>query len=215
MERSLKLSEKLFCLAVNPKNGGILLSASSTLSVTLAGSVFVELMNKNLVSVQKGVVHVLNPTIQADDIHEFFLNRIRLRKKDRKLRNWLSYFNLRGRKIQRLFIRSLVRKNVLRTEEKRILFIPYEKVYLMDREWVESISKEVENATLGKDISSDEMLILAVMVTKANMLSRIFPERSKRREATRYLRNLPETDISKAVHEAIQMVHVGVYAAIS
>lgn len=215
MERSLKLSEKLFCLAINPKNGGILLSASSALSMTLTGSVFVELMNKNLVSVQKGVVHVLNPTIQTDDIYEFFLNRIRQRRKDRKLRNWLTYFNIRGRKIQRLFIRNLVRKNVLRTEEKRILFIPYEKVYLMDREWVESVREEVENAVLGRGSSSDEMMILAVMLARTNLLSRIFPERTKRKEAAGYLKNVPETDISKAVQEAIQMMHASVYAAIS
>lgn len=215
MERSLKLSEKLFCLAINPKNGGILLSASSALSMTLTGSVFVELINKNLVSVQKGVVHILNPTVQTDDIHEFFLNRIRQREKDRKLRNWLTYFNIRGRKIQRLFIRNLVRKNVLRTEEKRILFIPYEKVYLMDREWVESVRNEVENTILGRGSSSDEMMILAVMLAKTNLLSRIFPERTKRREAAGYLKKMPETDVSKAVQEAIQMMHAAVYASIS
>lgn len=215
MERSLKLSEKLFCLAVNPKNGGILLSASSALSLTLTGSVFVELMNKNLISIQNGVVHILNPTVQADDIHEFFLNRIRQRRKDRKLRNWLIYFNVRGRKIQRLFIRNLVRKNVLRTVEKRILFIPYEKVYLMDREWVESVREEVESAVLKREVQSDETLILAVMLAKTNLLSRIFPERPKRREAAGYLKKLPETDVSKAVQEAIQMMHAAVYASIS
>ena len=215
MERSLKLSEKLFCLAVNPKNGGILLGASSALSMTLAGSVFVELMNKNLVSIKNGVVHVLNPTSQADEIHEFFLNRVRQRRKDRKLRNWLTYFNVRGRKIQRLFIRDLVRKNVLRTEEKRLLFIPYEKVYLKDDEWVESVRKEVEYAASGRGNSSDESLILAVLVAKTNLLSRIFPERSGRKEAARFLKNIPENDISKAIQEAIQMMHAAVYASMS
>jgi hypothetical protein len=215
MDRSLKLSEKLFCLAINPKNGGILLSASSVLSMTLTGSVFVELMKKQLVSIENKLVHLSNPTVQQDEIHEFFLNRIRLRGKDRKLRNWISYFNVRGRKIQRLFIRSLVHKNVLRTEEKRILFIPYEKVYLMDRELVETIRKEVEQASLGLYDSSEDSLILAVMVAKTNLLSRIFPDSARRKTAARYLKNLPETDISKAVQDAIQMMHAAVYAAIS
>lgn len=215
MDRSLKLSEKLFCLAVNPKNGGILLSASSALYMTVAGSVFVELIKKELISLEKGVVHLNNPSIQNDEIHEFFLNRIRLRGKDRKLRNWISYFNVRGRKIQKLFIRSLVRKNVLRTEERRILFIPYEKVFLMDREFVENIRRDVENAALGVGISSDDMQVLSVMVGKTNLLSRIFPDRGRRKEAARYLKNLPETDISKAVKEAIEMMHASVYAAIS
>ena len=213
MDRSLKLSEKLFCLAVNPKNGGILLSASSTLSMALTGSVFVELMKSELVSIEKGVVHLQNPMIQNDEIYEFFLNPIRLRQKDRKLRNWISYFNMRGRKIRKLFIRSLVQKNVLRTEEKRFLFIPYEKVFLMDRELVENLRKNVETASLGIGVSSDDQLILAVLASKTNLLSRIFPDRARRKEAERYLKNLPETDISKAVQEAIQMMHAAVVIA--
>ena len=213
MDRSLKLSEKLFCLAVNPKNGGILLNASAALAMTLTGSVFVELMNKGLVSIENGVVHLVNPTLQNDEVHEFFLNRIRLRGKDRKLRTWISYFNVRGRKIQKHFIRSLVRKNVLRTEEKRILFIPYEKVFLMDRNWVESMRKEVETTLLGKGEQTDETLILAIMVAKSNLLSRIFPERAQRKEANQFLKNLPETPVSKAVQEAIQMMHAAVFAA--
>jgi Golgi phosphoprotein 3 (GPP34) len=213
MDRSLKLSEKLFCLAVNPKNGGILLSASSTLSMALTGSVFVELMKSELVSIEKGMVHLQNPMIQNDEIYEFFLNPIRLRQKDRKLRNWISYFNVRGRKVRKLFIRNLSQKNVLRTEEKRFLFIPYEKVYLMDRELVENIRKNVETAFLGIGVSSDDQLILAVLASKTNLLSRIFPDRARRREAARYLKNLPETDISKAVQEAIEMMHAAVVIA--
>jgi len=213
MDRSLKLSEKLFCLAVNPKNGGILMSASSALSMALTGAVFVELMKSELVSIEKGVVHLQNTMIQNDEIYEFFLNPIRLRQKDRKLRNWISYFNVRGRKIRKLFIRSLVQKNVLRTEEKRFLFIPYEKVFLMDRELVENLRKNVETASLGIGVSSDDQLILAVLASKTNLLSRIFPDRARRKEAERYLKNLPETDISKAVQEAIQMMHAAVVIA--
>lgn len=215
MDRSLKLSEKLFCLAVNPKNGGILLNASAALAMALTGSVFVELMNKGLVSIEKGVVHLIDPTFQNDEIYEFFLNRVRLRRKDRKLRNWISYFNVRGRKIQKHFIRSLVRKNVLRTEERRILFIPYEKVFLLDRDLVENIRKDVVTTLLGKVESTDESIILAMMVAKSNLLSRIFPEREQRREANRFLKNLPETTVSKAVQEAIQMMHAAVFAATS
>ncbi len=215
MERSLKLSEKLFCLAVNPKRGGIFLSASSALGMTLTGSVFVELMNNELISIENSRVHLVNPKPSSDEIHEFFLSYMRTRSRDRRMRNWISYFNFRKRKVQKLFIRTLVRKQVLRTEEKRILFIPYEKVYLMDRGLVESVRHEVENAALGKEQPAEESLILAVMASKTNLLSGVFPDKQKRKEASRYLKKLPETQISKAVHEAIQMAHAAAYAAIS
>lgn len=215
MDRSLKLSEKLFCLAVNPRKGGLLMNASSTLSMTLTGSVVIEMLKKELISIREGLVYLENSTVQNDEVHEFFLNRIRLRAKNRKLRNWVSYFNVRGRKIQKLFIRSLMHKNVLRTEQRRILFIPYEKVFLMDHVLVENIRKDVEITLLNLAGSSDESVILSVMVAKTNLLSRIFPDRERRKLAARNLKKLPETDISKAVQEAIDMMHAAVYAAIS
>jgi hypothetical protein len=215
MDRSLKLSEKLFCLAVNPKNGGILLNASASLAIILTGSVFVELMNNGLVSIENGVVHLLNPTSQNDEVHEFFLNRIRLRGKDRKLRTWISYFNVRGRKIQKHFIRSLVGKNVLRTEEKRILFIPYEKVFISNHELVGKIRTEVEDTFLRRSELTDHALILASMVEQTNLLSRIFPDRARRKEARRFLKSMPESQVSKAVQEAIQMMRTAVFAATS
>jgi len=213
MDRSLKLSEKLFCLAVNPKNGGIFLNASSTLAITLAGSVFLELMNKGVLSIENGMVHLQNPTVQNDEVYEFFMQRIRECGKDRKLRSWISRFNLRGRKIQKHFIRMLVRKNVLRTEERRILFIPYEKVFIMDRDLVEAIRKEVENTFLNKVELTGDALILASMVEQTNLLARIFPDRARRKEARRFLKSLPETEVTKAVHDAIEMMHAAVFAA--
>ena len=215
MDQELKLSEKLFCLSVNPKNGGILLNASAALGMTLTGSVFVELMKKGLVSIENGVVHLINPIIQNDDIHEFFLKPVRLRGKDRKIRTWISWSNSRGRKIKKMFIRNLVRKNVLRIEEKRFLFIPYNKVYLMNRELVESIRKDVETTLLRNTTPNDESIILAVMAAKTGLMPRIFPERAQRREAARNLKKLPETQVSKAVQEAIQMMHAAVYAAVT
>jgi hypothetical protein len=215
MDRSLKLSEKLFCLAVNPKNGGIFLGASTTLSMTLSGLVFMELANRKVISIENGMVHLLDPTMLNDEIYDFFLRRMKERTKDRKLRTWISRFNLRGRKIRKHFIRVLTRKNVLRTEERRILFIPYEKVFIMDRELVEKIRAEVEDTFLKRTEPSDESLILASMVVETNILSRIFPGRARRKEARCFLKSLPPNSISKAVHEAIQMAQAAVFAATS
>lgn len=213
MNTELKLSEKLFCLSVNPKSGGILMNASAALGITLAGSVFVELIKNELITIENGHVHLVNPTLQNDEIHEFFLKPIRLREKDRKIRNWIAWFNGRGRKIRKIFIRDLVRKHILRIEEKRFLFIPYNKVYLMDRGLVQSFSKEIGDTLLGKAEPSDDSVILSLMAAKTNLLPRIFPERAQRKIASRNLKKLPETTISKAVQEAIEMMRAAVIVA--
>jgi hypothetical protein len=195
MRQDLKLSEKLFCLSVNPAAGGIFMSASQTLRMTLTALVLVEIMKKGLITIENGLVHLVNPTVQKDEIHEFFLQPIRQREKDRKISTWISWGNFRGRKIHKLFIRTLVMKYVLRTEEKRFLFIPYNKVYLMDRDLVEKIRKEVEAILLGTAEPNDESIALAMMVAKTNLLGRIFPDKAQRKEAARNLKKLPETPV--------------------
>ncbi|HLN74715.1 MAG: GOLPH3/VPS74 family protein [Methylococcaceae bacterium] len=213
MKPELKLSEKLFCLSINPVSGGFWMNASATLGITLAGSVLVELMNKGIITLDNKLVHLLKPTVQSDVLHEFFMDPIRLHGKDRKIRTWISWYHMRARKIRKLFIRELMHKNVLRVEERRFLFIPYDKVFLMDRALVENLRKELEDTLLGKTEANEESVILAIMVAKTNLLRRILPDREQRKTAAAFIKKLPETPVTKAVQEAIQLMHTAAYVA--
>lgn len=213
MKVDLKLSEKLFCLSVNPDNGGFLMNASTTLGITVAGSVLVELMNKGMITFVNKGIHLIKPSVQNDAIHEFFLQPIRQHRKDRKIRNWISWYQFRAHKIRKLFIRELKLKNVLRVEERRFLFIPYEKVFLMDRSLIENIRKEVEDTLLGKVALTEESAILAMMVAKTNLLRRVLPDREQRKIAASFIKNLPDTPVTKAVQEALQLMHTAAYVA--
>lgn len=213
MKHDLKLSEKLFCLSINPNRGGILMSASASLGITLAGSVLVELINKGIITLDNKLIHLVNPSVQYDAIHEFFLNPIRTHGKDRKISTWISWYNMRARKIRKLLTRDLMRKNVLRVEEKRFLFIPYERVYLMDRPLVESLRKDLENILLGKAEASEESIVLAMMVVRTNLLQRVVPDKAQRKMAAAFIKKLPETPVAKAVREVIQMTHTAAFVA--
>ncbi|HEY3369857.1 MAG TPA: GPP34 family phosphoprotein [Prolixibacteraceae bacterium] len=209
MRQDLKLSEKLFCLSVNPTKGGIFFNASSNLNMTLVGLILVELVNKGLISIENEVVHLVNPALQNDEIYEFVLKPIRLREKDRKIRTWISWFDFWGRKIKKLIMHSLVKKYILRIEEKRFLFFPYDKVFLMDRDLVESIRQELESVWLGSAEPNEQSIILAQMAAQNHLLARIFPDRDKRKEAARRLKEFPQSPITKAVLQAIFIRNAG------
>lgn len=213
MKQDLRLSEKLFCLAVKPESGGFYMGVSSVVGLTLSGSVLMELMQKGLISMDNGVVRLLNPSYQNDEIHEFFLSQIRLKNKDLKIRSWIFRFNRSAGKIQKMYISRLVRHNVLRLEEKRFLFIPYDKVYLNDRPLVESIRKEVKNTLMGKNAPGEEAVILALMAEKIHLLKHIIPDKAERKIASSNLKKLPETPAVKAVKEAIQIMYTTIVAA--
>lgn len=215
MKQDLKLSEKLFCMAVNPASGGLFMGASATLGIALSGLVLMELMHKGLISMDNGMVNLVNPSYQHDEIHEFFMSQIRLKNKDQKIRTWIFRFNRRGRKIQKMYISHLVRRQVLRLEEKRFLFIPYNKVFLMDRILAESIRNSVKNTLMGKNEPTEEAVTLALMAAKINMLRHIIPDKTERKIAVRNLKILPETPVLKAVKEAVQMMYTTVVASSS
>lgn len=213
MRQPLKLSEKLLCLSVNPKSGGFLMSTSSSLGITLAGSLLVELMNKGFITMRDKHVHLEKSSVQYDAVHEYFLGPIRQHGKDRKIMTWISWYNMRARKIRKLLIRDLMRKNVLRVEERWFLFIPYDKVFLMDRALVENLRKEVADTLLGKTEADEESIILAMLAIKSNLLRRILPDRQQRKMAAAFIKKIPETPVTKAVQEAIQLTHTPVYIA--
>jgi len=213
MKQDLKLSEKLFCLSINPSKGGSWIGASSVLKLTLIGTILMELINKEIISVENKKIHLVNPSFQNDDVYEFFLNPIKLHGKDRRISRWISFFKLRARKIRKLIKRDLLRKNIIRIEEKRFLFIPYDKVFLMDRPLIENIRMELENTLLGKIEASEELIILSMMVAKTNLLRHILPDRTQRKIGANFIKKLPETQVSKAVQDAIHMMHATVVVA--
>lgn len=191
------------------------MGVSPVLGMTLSGSVLIELMHKGLISIDNGMVHLVNPSYQKDEIHEFFMSQIRLRNKDQKIRTWVFRFNRSAGKIQKMYISRLVRQNVLRLEEKRFLFIPYQKVYVQDRTLVESIRNEVKKTLMGKNEPTEEAVVLAIMAAKINLLKHVIPDKAERKIATSNLRKLPEMPVVKAVKEAIQIMYTTIVGAAS
>lgn len=206
MEKSLKLSEKLFCLAVRPVSGGIFLTATSGLAISLTGAVFIELLNLGLLSLDKKYIHINDRKLHTDPIHEYFLRPVRERQEARKLSRWIGYFNMKGRKIQKMFIRELVRKGVLRTEERRIFFIPYEKVFLKNQQLGDSLRREVEQTALGIKPAEEETVILTLLAHKINLLPQIIKDRQQRKLARKKLKDFPENQMTRAVEEAIESI---------
>ena len=215
MKQDLKLSEKLFCLSVNPSKGGIYQEAAAALNMTLPAAVLMELISKGILSTDNKRIHLANPSHQNDPIYEFFLDPVRKHGKDRRISSWISWYNLRARKIHKLFIRDLVQKNMIRVEERRFLFIPYDQIFLMDTSRVENMQLEIENVMLGKTEATEETTILAFMVSKTNLMRRILPDRAQRQIASLFIKKLPETQVSKAVSDAITMMNATVFIAAS
>lgn len=213
MEKTFKLSEKLFCLAINPAKGGVLMNSATALPMAITGAVLYELSKQDIISLKDNIVSLKSSNINSDEVFEFFLKHIRLKEKNRKIRYWISYFNNKSRTIHKMFVTGLVRRNILRVEEKRFLFIPYKKTYLSNRVIVESFAKEIEEFALGTKNYSDDIVILSILAQKLNLMSRIFPDRQKRKEAAKKLKSIPESDISKAVQEFMNSINTAVIIA--
>jgi hypothetical protein len=211
MVQHLKLSEKLFCLSINP-SGGIFMSSFGNLSLTLTAAVFDELLKKELISITNGKVHPIDSSARNDAVHEFYLHAIRSKPHERKLQNWMIWFNRRARKIRMIFAKELASKNILRIDKKRFFFISYDKIYLSDLELVEKIMKEVEEAIFSTTFSNDNSVLLAILCNFTNLIKRIVHDKVKQKHAKNILKKLPENDVVKALNEALDFMYASAFA---
>jgi hypothetical protein len=132
MQRSLNLSEKIYCLSVNPERGGILFRASSNLSMILSGGMFLEFARRNILSLTNNRLHLKKQAIRKT-VEEYYLAFLREARNDQRLFRWLARFRVRRIRTRRIFRNQLVKKNMIRTEPRSFLFFHWQKVFLSDR----------------------------------------------------------------------------------
>ncbi len=205
MQRSLNLSEKIYCLSVNPERGGILFRASSNLSMILSGGMFLEFARRNILSLTNNRLHLKEAGYSEDPVEEYYLAFLREARNDQRLFRWLDRFRVRGVRTRRIFRNQLVKKNMIRTEPRSFLFFHWQKVFLSDREAVRKIVGEIEEALLNPGFPDEQKSVLCIMAAKANLLHRIFPDRFIRKMARQKIRAFSKNPSSEIVSQAVQI----------
>jgi len=206
MEKSLSLSEKLYLLAVHPQKGGIIYAAKQKFDFALPGALFMEMLLDKKIEIENKRIKVVG-TKSNDSIQNYLLQKMSNVKRPRKVTTWISKFRLSMKRIRRQIKTSLVRKGMLKLDEKQFLFFHWKRPVLQNKQAIYKLQSEIENQIL-QGTTSEENIMLLVLIKPAGLLKRIFPDKEKRKIAGKKLKQMmEENQVSEAVSAAVAAAH--------
>lgn len=198
----LSLSEKLFLLSVHPVKGGIIFSVSQKLDFALIGALFLEMVLDKKIEIENKRVKLIG--LRSDDsLHNYLFQKMRKSKKPRKITGWMSKFRMSVKRIRRQVKTRLVRKQMLRLEEKHFLFFRWNKPVVLNKQVVYKLQTEIASQIFGGTYNEEELMLLS-LIKPAGLLKTIFPEKERRRLADKKLKQImQDNQVSEAVNSAV------------
>lgn len=202
MNESIPLSQKLYLLAIHPEKGGIISTSYSAINYVLIGSLLLELyQNKNIRFEDKRVV-VLN-TKSDVPIHRFLLEKLGATSKQYRIARWISKLNMSAKHIRTSVQNELSDKRYIRMQDKKFLFFKWKTPFLLKKQYVTQLIREIEKQIFNGSATEDEIILLSFL-KPAGLQRRIFPDRDKRKRASQKLNKMMvENQVSIAVADAI------------
>jgi hypothetical protein len=202
MEQPIPLSQKLYLLGIHPEKGGLISSTYHAISIVLAGALILELFqNKNIRFENKKVVLLNDKT--SYPLHRFVLEKIKQKPRPLKLGTWINKLRFSQKYIREEVLKDLVNRRLIKMEPRHFLFFRWEKSKLVNFQIIYRLISEIENQ-IFKGTENEEEIMFLSMLKPAGLLLRIFPEREKRKMATKKLKKMMvDNQVSEAVSQAI------------
>lgn len=202
MDKSLSLTEKLYLLAVHPENGGIRMSASNAMRYVLAGALIFELIHSQSIRMENKRIYLLNSR-SKDPLHLIVIEKLVKHKNQMKISSMITKLSFSSATVRRNIQDNLVRKRLLRLEEKRFLFFRWKKPVLISKQVVHRLQDEIKKWIQGGTSGGEEIMLLSLL-QPAGLMGSIFPDRNNRKAAGKDLKKLTaDSQVSASVSAAI------------
>lgn len=202
MNDTISLSEKIYLLGINPKKGGIVMAANSAMNYVLIGGLLLELsLKKNIVFEKNRIVIKNNKS--SNSLHQFMLDKIGKSNKELKISTWISKFTFSIKFIKKEVQQALMKKRVIKMVQRRFLFFHWGSPEIVNFQVLYKLLAKIESQVFkGTDI--EEELVLLSFLKPAGLLTRIFPDREKRKHAKEKLNLIMnKNQLSIATNNAI------------
>ncbi|MDX9789548.1 MAG: GPP34 family phosphoprotein [Candidatus Kapaibacterium sp.] len=171
----LTLAEELLLLGLDDESGEIILSVSTALPYGIAGALLLELHLRNKIELSESVVNIIDESSTGDEILDEVMNLIKIKIEKEEPKYWIRTINGSIDDLIDRLIDGLVRKGVLKREEKRILWI-----IPIDRYPTKDPLPEVHTRILVRSIvlenqePDDRMLALLSLIKASNLIDELF-----------------------------------------
>jgi len=212
INNTLSFLETIVLLALNDK--GWFGNSEQRIKFGLAGAILFELEQSGEIEIRGDMVRITGTKETGDKVMDAALEVLRKSKKKLTLKNSIQRIVYKSGLKWRLLLKNLVKKNILKRQEYRFLWIIYQDKYpLVNFEIKKQVLSELYMKLTGEqELSGKDLMLLAIMRTcrmidKNFLLQEHFLKvRLKVREITEFKEPLTETSRKiKAIQEAIRL----------
>lgn len=207
--------EQFLLLAQHPSKGRFSVSGLH-IQYGLAGAILLEMTKMEVLSLSDEKVQLKKGLKFDHPIFKTCSDLIYQSKKDRKIRYWINKFARQSKKTKWFVIHSLVKKRLLRIEERKFLgLIPYKKTYLIESKTRDTLIQQLKSSILsGQNIKQEDLMTLGLV--EACKMHKLFSnDKQELKSIQKSLKKvIKDSPIASTVNQTIIEVQAAILTAI-
>jgi len=205
----LCFAEEIFLFALDDREGSIKPLPVSALEYALPGALLMELAFLDKIDIDLKYLQVVNPEPTGNALLDDVLRQIKMKSDPQPTSYWLSFFAGQAKQIQERILAQLVSKGILRTEDKKILWVFKTRRYpMIDNREIKEVTTRLRELILGDEIPDPRDAVLVSLVDACRLFDDLFSaeeyERLQPRIKALAKLDLIGQEITKSIREIAQ-----------
>ena len=182
----LTLAEDIILLLLDDDTGKLASIDLMTLNYAMAGAVLMDLALRNKIDTDLESLIVADSTPTGLQMLDTYLDKISGENKENNTRYWLTELSNYGEDIVDSALNMLVEKKILKTEEKKILWVIGTRVYpMVDDKEEKEVKRRIVDLLMSDEIPTPQDVVLVSLMDTCSLLSTILSDKEVQRLSPR------------------------------
>lgn len=205
----LSFAEEIFLLALDDRVGSLKPLPVSAMEYALPGALLMELAFLNKIDADLKELTVADREPTGNPLLDDILHQMSAKGEAQPIAFWLSFFAGQAKRIQEQVLAMLVSKNILKVENKKILWVFKARRYpMIDNREVKEVTARLRELIAGDDIPDPRDAVLVSLVDACRLFDDLFSaeefERYQPRIKALAKLDLIGQEIAKSIREIAQ-----------
>nr|WP_321453413.1 GPP34 family phosphoprotein [uncultured Carboxylicivirga sp.] len=211
---NLTLTEKLLLLALDDEKG-VFNPWATGFEYALAGSILLELTMVGKIELTDKKIKTLSHSVLQDDLLKPYSDMICQSDKIRKIDYWISKIANKASDIKAVLTARLIKKRILREEEKKILWIFTSKRYPATNSRPENEVRRQLNAIVDNRATPEmEDLMLISLVDVCNLNNEVYGKEKAKASKERIKKLVEQSKTNAMINSTVKEIHDAIMAAV-
>lgn len=182
----LTLAEDIILLLLDDDTGKLASIDLMTLNYAMAGAVLMDLALRNKIDTDLESLIVADSTPTGLQMLDTYLDKISSENKENNTRYWLTELSNYGEDIVDSALNMLVEKKILKTEEKKILWVIATRVYpMIDDKEEKEVKRRIIDLLMSDEIPTPQDVVLVSLMDTCSLFTTILSSKEVEKLSSR------------------------------